>query len=84
MGKIDFTAVQEESTSSPTQYAYNGNGALHVSTSRKGLLSDENPRRGNKDILSIIPNRLCLVKNSSSGKRKNTGRRGKKRGFLKP
>lgn len=65
----DFTAVQEESTSSPTQYDYkaNGNGAFLVSTSQKGLLSDENPRRGNKNMLSIIPSRLRMVKIGSSG-----------------
>lgn len=64
----DFTEAQEESTSSPSEYVFkaNGNGALHVSTSRKGLLSDENPRRGNKDMSSIIPSRLRLVKISSS------------------
>jgi Cys-rich protein (TIGR01571 family) len=64
----DFTEAQEESTSSPIEYVFkaNGNGALHVSTSRKGLLSDENPRRGNKDMSSSIPSRLRLVKISSS------------------
>lgn len=64
----DSTAVQEESTSSTTPYVYEatGNYALQTSTSRKGLLSDENPFKENKDRLSIIPSRLHSLKIYSS------------------
>ena len=57
----DLMEVQEDLASSSTPYAYtaNGNGALQISTSRKGPLSDENPRRGNTGRLSIIPSNLA-------------------------
>lgn len=60
--------VQKDLASSSTPYAYtaNENGALQISTSRKGLLSDENPRRGNKGRLSITPSKLSLLKIKSS------------------
>ena len=60
--------VQEDLAPSSTPYAYtaNENGALQISTSRKGLLSDENPRRGNKGRLSITPGKLSLLKIKSS------------------
>lgn len=65
----DLNEAQEASTSISKQYMYEAgeNGALHVSTSRKGLLSDENSGIGNKHMLSIIPSRLRLLKISSAG-----------------
>nr|XP_023911802.1 uncharacterized protein LOC112023426 [Quercus suber]POF11170.1 hypothetical protein CFP56_33251 [Quercus suber] len=64
----DLMEVQKDLASSSTPYAYttNENGALQISTSRKGLLSDENPRRGNKGRLSITPSKLSLLKIKSS------------------
>lgn len=64
----DFIEVEEESNSNSTPYVYtaNGNGALQISTSRKGLLSHENPRRGIKGMLSFIPSKLSLLKIKSS------------------
>uniref|UniRef100_A0A7N2M5W9 Uncharacterized protein n=1 Tax=Quercus lobata TaxID=97700 RepID=A0A7N2M5W9_QUELO len=56
----DLMEVQEDLASSSTPYhTANGNGALQISTSRKGPLSDENPRRGNTGRLSIIPSNLA-------------------------
>lgn len=56
--------VQEEFTSSVTQDGSkaNGNDVFQISTSRKGLLSDENPRRENRGVLSFVPSRQRLFK----------------------
>ncbi|KAF5476355.1 hypothetical protein F2P56_008081 [Juglans regia] len=65
----DLTESWEESTLSTAMHIYNANGnnALHISTSRKGLLSDGSPRREKRDRLSIIPSRLGLLRTNSSG-----------------
>ncbi|KAK9290785.1 hypothetical protein L1049_008963 [Liquidambar formosana] len=60
--------VKEELPSSTTLNGYevNGQNGLHISTSRRGLLSNENPKGRSRGFSLTIPNRIKFLKLGSS------------------
>ncbi|KAF8394016.1 hypothetical protein HHK36_020218 [Tetracentron sinense] len=56
-----------ESGMAPNCHKAKGRSPLSISTSRKGLLSPENPRKGFMDILTTLPSRVGFLKFGSAG-----------------